>query len=109
MNKDLFGNKSAAQEWISGEDYAGLIVAETKFAVLFDDTKTQAWLPCSKIAIKPLSAPRRSLTTGRLETPALVTVPDWLAREKGLIEDPAKKLTEETHGARYQPIPERDA
>lgn len=82
MAKDLFGQELYTQPDIDGEDYAGTIVAETKLAILFDDGENQNWLPKAEINIE--DAPGAGGKT--LHRAVIVTIPDWLAREKELIE-----------------------
>lgn len=50
----------------------GRIVKRTQKAILFDDGERSVWLPASKIR----------LVEGRGE--AVVGLPDWLAKEKGI-------------------------
>lgn len=59
-------------------DIAGFLRGPgTEKAVLFDDGVTQVWLPRSQIEIEyPPDAPSGMAT---------VTMPEWLAHEKGLI------------------------
>lgn len=51
------------------------ILRGTDRAVLVDDGKNQEWLPLSQIEVVPSDDGRSSL----------VTLPEWLAQDKGLI------------------------
>jgi len=81
--KDLFGKPLHTQPDIKGEEYCGTLVRESGAAILFDDGEQQIWLPKSQIRIEdaPGNAGSRAL-----ERAVIVTIPDWLAKEKGLIE-----------------------
>ena len=56
-------------------DIACNIPHATDKAVLVDDGTTKAWLPKSKIEVEPSTDGKSSI----------VTMPEWLALEKGLI------------------------
>lgn len=53
------------------------IRAETDLAVQVFDGKTTAWLPKSQIEIERPRAGHKA--------PTIVTLPEWLAKDKGLI------------------------
>lgn len=56
--------------------------AETKLAILVSDDgneKRAVWLPLSQIEVAPLAG------TGAAKGLVLVTLPEWLATDKGLV------------------------
>lgn len=55
-------------------DIAGTLKAETELAILFDDGAQAVWLPRSQIEIDR-----------GFDGLFVVTLPDWLANDKGLI------------------------
>lgn len=60
-------------------DIAGCLYAETEKAILFSDTadkKDAVWLPKSQIEFTHDGGEERFIT---------VTLPEWLAKDKGLI------------------------
>lgn len=83
MARDLFGERLHTQADVNGEEYCGTLVRESGAAILFDDGEQQIWLPKSQIRIDdaPGNAGARTL-----DRAVIVTIPDWLAKEKGLIE-----------------------
>lgn len=81
--KDLFGQPLHTAPAIEGEQYAGTIVTETAAAILFDHGDGECWLPKSLIHFE--DAPGIA-GTRTLKRAVLVTIPDRLAREKGIKE-----------------------
>lgn len=81
-NTDMFGHPQTATPTIKGEKYAGIITAETHAAIQFFTGDHRIWLPKSRIYIDETLGPGRKA----LDRDAIVTIPDWLAREKQLIQ-----------------------
>lgn len=81
--KDLFGKPLHTQTDIRGEEYAGVLVRETGAAILFDDGDQQVWLPKTQVRVEDMPGNAGSRA---LDRAVLVTIPDWLAKEKGLTE-----------------------
>lgn len=87
-NKDLFGQQLHTEREIEGEEYAGIVKHETDRAILFFTGEDTVWLPRAAIHVEQTGAATRRFTgrTVGITYPATVTIPDRLAREKGLIE-----------------------
>lgn len=83
MAKDLFGQPMLHPDkaGITGEDYAGIFVRQTLLAILINTGEAEIWLPKAEIALSPA----HHTCDPRPGEPVTITVPDWLAREKGLI------------------------
>jgi hypothetical protein len=81
--KDLFGEELHTADDIEGEEYCGTLARETAAAILFDDGVTKAWLPKSKISFY---SDTFTDSDGMSCPVIIVTIPDWLAKEKGLLE-----------------------
>lgn len=83
--RDLFGEDLHTAHDIEGEQYAGTLVRETAAAILVDfgANNQQVWLPKSKIRYDDAPGNAGARLSGNL---VIVTIPDWLAKEKGLIE-----------------------
>lgn len=81
MAKDLFGDPLHTAADIEGAEYCGHFVRATDAAILFDDGERQSWLPKSKIAFAALD----HCGDPHPGDAVAVTIPDWLAREKGLM------------------------
>jgi len=84
MSRDLFGHETPVKV-ITGEKYSGIIKHRTHAAVLFFTGEKDVWLPLSLIAIEE-TGEKRLTRDMKEETHALITIPDRLAKEKGIIE-----------------------
>jgi hypothetical protein len=79
VDRDLFGHRTRTTV-IEGDEYCVEVLPHETLDGLRVRTATadgeavDIWLPKSQVAIRPLAAPH-----------AMVTIPDWLARKKGLI------------------------
>jgi hypothetical protein len=82
--KDLFGQDLHTQPEIVGEEYYGTLVKWSGAAILFDDGTQQVWLPLSQI--RYANADTRVEGCRSIGHTIVVTIPDWLAKKKGLIE-----------------------
>ncbi len=88
--KDLLGATVAdGEDFLDGEggveEYKGRIIACSAIGVRFTDGVFNDWLPRSKILIDGVPGPDAGDVFLRHEIFTL-TIPDWLARRKGLIE-----------------------
>lgn len=84
MTKDLLGH-STKSRFIDGEEYHVIETHRTLSAVQVRDGDNEFWLPLSQIYIESCG-PTKLNARGKPETPVTITVPDWLAKEKGLME-----------------------
>jgi len=88
--KDLLGNTVAqGEDFLEGEggveEYKGRILAASAAGIRFTDGVFNDWLPRSKILIDGIPGPDAGERFERFEIYTL-TIPDWLARKKGLIQ-----------------------
>ena len=88
--KNLFGDPTASgEDFLKGEgpseEYTGRITAASPDGICFTDGLFRDWLPRSKILIDGEPGPDAGSRFERMEIYTL-TIPDWLARKKGLIE-----------------------
>jgi hypothetical protein len=88
--KDLLGATVAdGAEFLEGEgpveEYKGRILASSAAGIRFTDSVFNDWLPRSKILIDGVPGPDAGNNFERHEIFTL-TIPDWLAKKKGLIE-----------------------
>lgn len=87
--RGLFGDNEAAAPIDGGVEIALVhhVDADRPSAVLLSingDRARALWLPRSQISMEELGPPERRLR-GKINQPVRVTLPQWLARAKGLI------------------------